>query len=81
MLNAPVSTTHSIVGGVMGAGIAAAGFELVNWPTMAAIAASWVISPVFGAACAAALLFFIKKKILYTADRLAEARPADGDRF
>ena len=43
----------------MGAGIAAAGFELVNWPTMAAIAASWVISPVFGAACAAALLFFI----------------------
>ena len=55
-------------------GIAAAGFELVNWPTMAAIAASWVISPVFGAACAAALLFFIKKKILYTADRLAEAR-------
>ena len=74
LLNAPVSTTHSIVGGVMGAGIAAAGFELVNWPTMAAIAASWVISPVFGAACAAALLFFIKKKILYTADRLAEAR-------
>ena len=39
LLNAPVSTTHSIVGGVMGAGIAAAGFELVNWPTMAAIAA------------------------------------------
>ncbi len=73
-LNAPVSTTHSIVGGVMGAGIAAAGFGLVNWPTMAAIAASWVISPVFGAICAAALLLFIKRKILYADDRIAQAR-------
>ncbi|MGB2235696.1 MAG: inorganic phosphate transporter, partial [Candidatus Puniceispirillum sp.] len=40
-LNAPVSTTHSIVGGVMGAGIAGAGFNLVNWVTMSKIAASW----------------------------------------
>jgi PiT family inorganic phosphate transporter len=37
-----------VVGGVMGAGIAAAGFDAVNWPTMASIAASWVISPVLG---------------------------------
>ncbi|HCX67022.1 MAG TPA: anion permease, partial [Rhodobiaceae bacterium] len=55
-LNAPVSTTHSIVGGVLGAGIAAAGFGIVSWPTMAAIAASWVISPVMGGVIAAALL-------------------------
>ncbi len=47
-VGAPVSTTHSIVGGVMGAGIAAAGFAAVNWPTMAGIAASWVISPILG---------------------------------
>src|SRR6056297_393211 len=33
-VGAPVSTTHSVVGGVMGAGIAAAGFTAVNWPTM-----------------------------------------------
>ena len=33
-IGAPVSTTHSVVGGVMGAGIAAAGFAAVNWPTM-----------------------------------------------
>ena len=33
-MNAPVSTTHSIVGGVMGAGIAGAGFGLVNWKKM-----------------------------------------------
>ncbi|MEQ8667165.1 MAG: anion permease [Rhodospirillales bacterium] len=74
LLNAPVSTTHSIVGGVLGAGVAAAGVDLVNWVTMAAIAASWIVSPVFGAACAAAILFFIKKKILYVEDRLEAAR-------
>ena len=39
-IGAPVSTTHSVVGGVMGAGIAAVGFQLVNWGTMGAIAAS-----------------------------------------
>ena len=73
ILNAPVSTTHSIVGGVLGAGIAAAGVGLVNWPTMAKIAASWVISPAFGAAVAAALLFFIKVKVLNVENRLEAA--------
>ncbi|WP_193182411.1 inorganic phosphate transporter [Nisaea sediminum] len=74
MLNAPVSTTHSIVGGVLGAGIAAAGFGLVNWGTMGAIAASWVISPVFGAICAAAMLYVIKKKVLLVEDKLTAAK-------
>ena len=74
ILSAPVSTTHSIVGGVLGAGISVAGFGVVNWATMAKIAASWVISPVFGAAVAAALLYFIKVKILNVEDRLAAAK-------
>ncbi|WBU57305.1 inorganic phosphate transporter [Paracoccus sediminicola] len=73
-LGAPVSTTHSIVGGVMGAGIAAAGFAAVNWPTMGAIVASWVISPLMGGVIAAAFLAFIKIKIIYTEDMLASAR-------
>ena len=55
-IGAPVSTTHSIVAGVMGAGIAAAGFSAVNWITMSKIAASWVISPVLGGLIAALLL-------------------------
>jgi PiT family inorganic phosphate transporter len=59
-IGAPVSTTHSVVGGVMGAGIAAAGFAAVNWPTMSNIAASWIISPVLGGAVAAMFLAFIK---------------------
>lgn len=74
ILNAPVSTTHSIVGGVLGGGIGAAGFAVVNWGTMSKIAASWVISPVFGGVVAACLLFFIEKRILNAQDRLAGAR-------
>ncbi|WP_022703229.1 inorganic phosphate transporter [Pseudorhodobacter ferrugineus] len=73
-LGAPVSTTHSVVGGVMGAGIAAAGLMAVNWPTMGAIAASWIISPVLGGAVAAMFLAFIKAKIETAEDKIAAAR-------
>ncbi len=73
ILGAPVSTTHSIVGGVLGGGIAAAGVGLVNWTTMSKIAASWVISPVFGAAVSAALLLFIKVKVMNAENRLEAA--------
>ncbi|KAA9010749.1 inorganic phosphate transporter [Histidinibacterium aquaticum] len=73
-VGAPVSTTHSVVGGVMGAGIAAAGFSAVNWPTMGAIAASWVISPLLGGVIAAAMLAFIKWKVIYVEDKIAAAR-------
>ena len=71
---APVSTTHSVVGGVMGAGIAAAGFAAVNWLTMGKIAASWVISPVLGGAIAALFLAIIKSRIIYRDDKIAAAR-------
>ncbi|MCR9215146.1 MAG: inorganic phosphate transporter [Proteobacteria bacterium] len=72
-IGAPVSTTHAVVGGVMGAGIAAAGFGVVNWQTMSAIAASWVISPVMGGVIAAAFLAFIKFNIIYKEDKVAAA--------
>ncbi|MCU0814996.1 MAG: inorganic phosphate transporter [Cypionkella sp.] len=73
-LGAPVSTTHSIVGGVMGAGIAAAGFGAVNWPTMGNIAASWVISPILGGVIAALFLAFIKAYINDVPDKIGAAR-------
>jgi inorganic phosphate transporter, PiT family len=74
VIGAPVSTTHAVVGGVMGAGIAAAGFAAVNWPTMGRIAASWVISPLAGGLIAALVLAFIKAEIVYQKDRIAAAR-------
>jgi PiT family inorganic phosphate transporter len=73
-MKAPVSTTHSIVGGVMGAGIAAAGFSIVSWSTMAKITASWVISPVLGGVIAAAFLFAIKKTIIFQDDKVNAAK-------
>lgn len=73
-MKAPVSTTHSIVGGVMGAGIAAAGFSIVSWGTMGSIVASWIISPLLGGVIAAAFLFAIKKTIVYRADKIEAAK-------
>jgi PiT family inorganic phosphate transporter len=71
---APVSTTHAVVGGVAGAGIAAAGFGAVQWGTMGAIAASWIVSPLLGGIVAAAFLAFIKTFIIYQDDKIAAAR-------
>lgn len=73
MAKAPVSTTHSIVGGVMGAGIAAAGFGIVAWGTMAKIAASWVISPVLGGIIAAIFLSAIKKTMVFKENKIEAA--------
>ncbi len=73
-IGAPVSTTHSIVGGVLGGGIAAAGWATVNWPTMGKIAASWVISPILGGLIAAGVLLFIKKNIIYKEDVVTAAK-------
>jgi PiT family inorganic phosphate transporter len=74
ILGAPVSTTHAIVGGVIGAGVAAAGFDIVHWPKIGAIVASWVTSPVMGGVIAASLLAFVKFTILFQDDRVAAAR-------
>jgi PiT family inorganic phosphate transporter len=73
-LNAPVSTTHSIVGSIMGAATVAAGAGSVNWTVIAQIALSWLVSPVLGAAIAIAFLWFIKEAIIYTDDKVASAR-------
>ncbi|WP_298261331.1 inorganic phosphate transporter [uncultured Litoreibacter sp.] len=73
-VGAPVSTTHSVVGGVMGAGIASAGLAAVSWSTMGKIAASWVISPVLGGLIAAGFLWLIKSRIIYQDDKIAAAR-------
>ncbi|MCC7413569.1 MAG: inorganic phosphate transporter [Gammaproteobacteria bacterium] len=72
-LGAPVSTTHAVVGGVLGAGIAAGGWDVTNWHTVGAIVASWVISPVLGGVIAAGFLYAIKRTITYQTDMVAAA--------
>jgi len=73
-LGAPVSTTHSIVGGVLGGGIAAAGLAAADWGVVLRIVASWVISPLLGGLIAAAFLAYIKFTILFADDKLEQAR-------
>lgn len=73
-VGAPVSTTHSIVGGVLGAGIAAGGLGIANWAKMGQIAASWAISPVLGGLIAALFLYLIKRTITYDKDMAQAAR-------
>lgn len=70
---APISTTHSVVGGILGAGVAAAGFSTVHWMSLAGITASWMISPILGGGIAAVLLAFIKTFIIYREDKIDAA--------
>lgn len=74
MVGAPVSTTHSIVGAVLGAGLAAGGLGVVNWPVMGGIVLSWVVSPVLGGLVAAGFLYWIKRSITYQSDMIAAAK-------
>ena len=73
-IGAPVSTTHSIVGGVLGAGIAAGGWAIADWSEVLRIAGSWVISPVLGGVIAALFLYIVKRTVTYRPDVLAAAR-------
>jgi PiT family inorganic phosphate transporter len=72
-VGAPVSTTHSIVGAVLGAGVMAAGWESVNWGAVLSIFTSWLMSPLLGGIFAAAFLYFIKRHITYQQDMAAAA--------
>lgn len=74
VLNAPVSTTHSVVGGVVGAGIAAAGFTVVAWPVIGTIVLSWIISPVMGGLLAAIMLSTAHFTILDKPEKLDAAK-------
>ncbi|MDR0736294.1 MAG: inorganic phosphate transporter [Zoogloeaceae bacterium] len=75
-IGAPVSTTHSIVGAVLGAGVAAAGWHVVNWKAMTGIVISWLASPLLGGIFAAAFLYLIKRCITYQQDMAAAAARA-----
>ena len=67
----PVSTTHSIVGSMIGFGIMAGGFSVIKWGKLAAVVLSWVISPVFSLIIAFVMFKFIVKIILSKKDPFA----------
>jgi PiT family inorganic phosphate transporter len=73
-VGAPVSTTHSIVGAVLGAGVAAGGIDAGKWDMVGGIVASWVVSPVLGGLVAAGFLYWIKRAITYRRDMVVAAQ-------
>ena len=60
----PVSTTHSIVGAMIGFGLMAGGTQVINWLKLGAVVMSWIISPVFSTIIAFILFKMIVKLIL-----------------
>jgi PiT family inorganic phosphate transporter len=64
----PVSTTHSIVGAMIGFGIMAGGFTVINWGKLGAVVASWVISPIFSLIIAWSMFNIIVKFVLRRRD-------------
>ena len=70
----PVSSTHSIVGGILGFGLVAGGPDVVHWWSMAGIVLSWIVSPFFGALIAYMVFVHIRKTILYKSDIIRAAR-------
>lgn len=60
----PISTTHSIVGAIMGFGIVAGGGKYIYWGKFIKIVASWIVSPILGGIISFFIFHFIKKVIL-----------------
>ncbi|MBS3799991.1 MAG: inorganic phosphate transporter [Thioalkalivibrio sp.] len=70
----PVSTTHSIIGAIVGFAVVGLGFEVVHWDQVGTIAMSWVISPLVGGMIAFALFRSVQILILDTARPLPNAK-------
>lgn len=61
----PVSTTHAIIGAILGFGVIVGGVHAVEWPEVGNIALSWVISPLLSGVIAFALFTIVQKVILF----------------
>ncbi len=70
----PVSTTHTIVGAVVGFGLAGIGADAIQWGKIGQIVASWVISPAIGGFFSYLLMISIRQLILETDDPFRAAR-------
>ncbi|MGD8629193.1 MAG: inorganic phosphate transporter [Gammaproteobacteria bacterium] len=70
----PVSTTHSIVGAIIGFAVAGIGIDAVAWGKVGQIAASWVVSPLIGGVIAFVLMLSIRRLILDTENPFQSAR-------
>ena len=73
-LKLPVSTTHSIIGGVIGFGLVSVGFAGIKWNVVLYVVLSWIISPVFGGLIGFGIFTIIKKSILSSSEPIAQTK-------
>ncbi|MEJ2429602.1 MAG: inorganic phosphate transporter [Deltaproteobacteria bacterium] len=64
VLGMPVSTTHSIVGAVVGFGMVSVGVGAISWGKVITVVLSWVVSPLAGAIIAGGIYYLIRERIL-----------------
>lgn len=70
----PVSTTHAIVGAILGFGIIIAGVQTIQWGRIGSIALSWIISPGISAIISYAIFSLLQKRILYALNPVQATR-------
>ena len=70
----PVSTTHSIVGAIVGFASVGISVDAVNWMKVGNIAASWVVSPVLAGTVAFFLYMSVRRFVFDTTDPFASAK-------
>ncbi|MBF0455691.1 MAG: inorganic phosphate transporter [Magnetococcales bacterium] len=70
----PVSTTHSIVGALVGFAMAGIGMDAVNWAKISKIVMSWLVSPLLGGVIAFVLMMSIRSFILNTDNPFRKAK-------
>jgi inorganic phosphate transporter, PiT family len=70
----PVSTTHSIVGAIIGFGAVVGGWEAIYWENVTFIVSSWIVSPIMGGCISYLIFTILRKKILYTENPFESAK-------
>jgi len=70
----PISTTHAIVGAIVGFGVVSIGPEVVNWGKIGQIVLSWLTSPLLAGVIAFVIFQFTRAKVLDTKDPVAQIR-------
>ncbi len=70
----PVSTTHAIVGSVIGFGAIVGGIDAIQWSNVGFIVSSWILSPIFGGIISYVIFTTLRRQILYTENPVAKAK-------
>jgi phosphate/sulfate permease len=70
----PVSTTHAIVGSVLGFGIIYSGFGSIHWSKISQIAASWVVSPILSGTISFLIFCLLRRVIFYSKTPVLSAK-------